>query len=255
MRTSKHVAVCAVVFLVAAFSALAQGTPGNINSIEYQTPKAGMSQQYEQGRKQKAEWHKQQKDSQPLFVFETIAGDNTGTYLVGRLSQHWADMDKPSVPEAADTEEFNKVIGANVQSIVTRYWEYLPKISNPATNSLPAKYNELLTFHIRYNKQGAFRSAIARFYEASQKTKWPPHFEWYALNLGGAEGTFVVVLPHANWADFEETPDVKPFREMLKEALGQDESESVIDRLNSSTESVTTEIIEFRPDLSYIPAK
>jgi hypothetical protein len=255
MRFTKHASVCVSVFLVAAFSAAAQTTPGNIAAIETQTPKTGMTQQYEQGRKQKAEWHKQQKDSQPLFVYETIAGDSTGSYIVGRLGQHWADLDKPSVPEAADTDEYNKVIGPYVQSIVSRYWELLPKLSNPDNGALPAKYSEVLTFHVRYNKQGAFRSAIARFSDAAQKTKWPPHFEWYVLELGGLEGTFAVVLPHPNWTDFEDRPDVKPFREMLKDALGQDEADSVIDRLNSSIESVSTEIIQFRQDLSYIPAK
>ena len=255
MRLGKHASVCAVVFLVAGFSASAQSTPGNIAALETQTPKTGMTQQYEQGRKQKAEWHKQQKDPEALYVFETIAGDSTGTYLVGRLGEHWADMDKPPIPDAADAEEYNKAVGPYVQSIVTRYWELLPKISNPDTGALPAKYNEILNFHVRYNKQGAFRSAIARFSDAAQKAKWPVHFEWYVLEFGGLEGTYAAVIPRANWTDFEEKPDVKPFREMLKDALGQDEADSVLDRLNASVESVTTEIIQFRQDLSYIPAK
>jgi len=255
MRGIKHAFVCGTAFFVAGFSAFAQGTAGTVASVEMQTPKSGTTQQYEQGRKQKADWHKQQKDSQPLFVFEIIAGDTTGSYYVARLGQHWADMDKPSVPDAADTEEYNKVIGAYVQSVVTRYWEFLPKISNPEGGTLPAKYSEVLTFRVRYGKQGAFRSAIARFSDAAQKAKWPVHFEFYALELGGSEGTYAVLIPHANWADFEDKPDVKPFREMLKDALGQDEADSVVDRLNSSVEGVSTEIIEFRQDLSYVPAK
>jgi hypothetical protein len=78
------------IVLLAGASGLAQQNPGAITSLEFQTPKSGMAKQYEDGRKQKSEWHKQQKDSQPLMVWETITDDRTGTYIVGRLGQHWA---------------------------------------------------------------------------------------------------------------------------------------------------------------------
>ena len=99
------------VLLCAAIPSFAQEKPGNLASIEFQKPKAGMVKQYEAGRKAKIEWHKQQKDTQPLLVWEEISGDNTGTYLIERVGQHWADFDKPSVPDAADLEEYNKEIG------------------------------------------------------------------------------------------------------------------------------------------------
>ena len=103
MIVNKFVSVLGIT-LLAAVSSVAQNKPGNIAALEFQTPKNGMVKQYEEGRKQKAAWHKQQKDTQPLYVWETIAGEDTGTYVVGRLGQHWADLDKPSVPDQADLE-------------------------------------------------------------------------------------------------------------------------------------------------------
>src|SRR6202022_2785839 len=144
MSFSKLVSACGVA-LLAAFSVAAQ-EPGNIAALDFQTPKNGMVKQYEAGRKQKADWHKQQKDSQPLLVWETMSGDYAGTYIVGRLGQHWSDFDKPSVPEAADLEEYNKVIGTYVQSVIQRYYEYMPKISNPMKMDLPPKMSEIITF-------------------------------------------------------------------------------------------------------------
>src|SRR5260370_41562989 len=99
-----------------------------------------MAREYENGRKQKAEWHKQQKDALPLMVWETISGDHTGTYIVGRLGQHWPDFDKPSVPEQADVEEFHKVSGAYVQSIVTRYYALLPKCIKPLEHPVTSDF-------------------------------------------------------------------------------------------------------------------
>ena len=66
---------------------------------------------------------------------------------------------------------------------------------------------------------------------------------------------FVLVLPRKNWADFEDKPDVKPFRDMLKEAFGQAEADSIVARIDSSVEKETSEIIQFHPELSYLPAK
>jgi hypothetical protein len=48
---------------------------------------------------------------------------------------------------------------------------------------------------------------------------------------------------------------VKPLRDDLRAAFGEQESMSVIERFNSSVEGTYSELIQFRPDLSYIPAK
>jgi len=99
--------LCAMgVLLFAGISSFAQEGPKTIAAIEFQTPKNGMLKQYEEGRKQKAEWHKQQKDAQALYVFEVLTGQGTGSFLVGRFGVHWADLDKPSVSDAADLEQY-----------------------------------------------------------------------------------------------------------------------------------------------------
>jgi hypothetical protein len=243
------------IMLFAACSLAAQEKPGTIAALEFQKPKNGMVPQYQAGRKQKATWHKQQNDPLPLFVWETLSGDNTGTYIVGRLGQHWADFDKPAIPDEVDVAEFQKVVGTYVESVIARYYTFMPKISNPSGAKMPPKFSEIITFHVRYGKGSDFQSAIGRVYEATQKTKWPLNYEWYELASGGPTGVYVLVLPRDNWADFEEKPDVKPFRDMLKEAFGQAEADSIVDRIDRSVEKETSEIIQFHPELSYLPGK
>jgi hypothetical protein len=240
--------------LLAAVPSFAQQKPGTVAALEFQTPKNGQVKPYEEGRKQKVAWHKQQNDTQPLMVWETLTGDSTGTYIVGRLEQHWADFDKPSVPVQADIDAYNKLIAANVQSLVTRYYEFLPKVSQADTGG-PAKYSEVITYRVRAGNGEDFRSALNRAAEAITKTKWPVHGYWYRLASGGSLGTYVLVIPHANWADFEDKPDMKPFDDMLREAFGSAEADSINKRFDSSIESVTSEVIQFRDDLSYVPSK
>jgi hypothetical protein len=100
--TKLAISLCAAAFL--SICALAQEKPGTVAGLEFQVPKNGMVKQYEDGRKAKVEWHKQQKDKDPLYVSEIITGENMGTYIVGRFGMHWADMDKPTVSDAADLD-------------------------------------------------------------------------------------------------------------------------------------------------------
>jgi hypothetical protein len=245
--------VCLGAILLAALCTAAQER-GNISSIELQTPKSGMAKQYEEGRKAKAAWHKQQKDTQPLIVLEVMSGEHTGSYLVGRFNQHWADFDTPSVTDAADLEQYNKVVSAYVERLSTAYYEYMPKESNPGPEG-DDKYTSVTVFHIRFGKGDDFRSAITRMHDAAEKTKWPFHYEWQRLVNGGPGGTYVLLVHHANWASFADDPNVKPLRDILREAFGEQEAMSVIERLNGSIESTYSEIVQFRPDLSYIPRK
>lgn len=173
------------IVLCAAGAIGAQEKPGTIAALEFQKPKNGAVSQYEAGRKQKAAWHKQQNDPLPLFVWEIMSGDNTGTYIVGRLGQHWADFDKPAIPDETDIAEYQKVVGGYVESLVARYYEYMPKVSNPgAEATMPSKYAEIITFYLRYGKGSDFRSAMERIFEAGSKTKWPVNYEWYQLANG-----------------------------------------------------------------------
>jgi hypothetical protein len=254
MKRMKWLSALGIVLFVAS-SMAAQEKPGTIAALDFQKPKNGMVPQYETGRKQKAAWHKQQNDPLPLFVWETLSGENTGTYVVGRLGQHWADFDKPAIPDETDAAEFQKVVGAYVDSVITRYYEFMPKISNPTDAKMPSKFAEIITFYVRYGKGSDFRSAIGRVYDAGIKTKWPVNYEWYELANGGPTGVYVLVLPRNSWADFEDKPDVKPFRDMLKEAFGQAEADSIVDRIDGSVQKETSEIIKFHPELSYLPGK
>lgn len=251
----KHLIPAVVMVLFGACSVFAQETSGTVDTLEFQKPKNGMVSQYQAGRKQKAAWHKQQNDPLPLLVWEIIAGDNTGTYVVGRMGQHWADLDKPAVSDESDRAEYDKVIGNSVDSLVVRYYETMPKISNPADDKMAPKYAEVLIFQVRYGKGSDFQSAISQIHEAGQKTKWPVNYEWHHLVAGGPSGVFALVIPRNTWADFADKPDVKPFRDMLKEAFGQAEADSIVNRLDAAVQSETSEVIQFRPELSYLPSK
>ncbi len=239
--------------LAVAATLVAQEKPGTIAGLEFQRPKNGMTRQYEEGRKQKAQWHKQQKDTQALYVWQIIAGDGNGSYVVGRVGNHWKDYDAPSVPEAADEAAYEKNVGPYVESVVARYYASLPNISRPQPGSEPSAMSQILVFRVRYGKAPEFINLARKINDAIVKTNWPVHYQWFALVAGGPAPTFVLSIPRNKWADFEE-PE-KSFDKMLEEAYGKQDAGDIIAALGRIVESEETSIVKFRADLSYIPGK
>ena len=86
--------------------------------------------------------------SQPVSLFELY---ENGLWMVGQL----ADMDKPSVTDAADLEQYKKVIAPYVEKLTAAYYEFMPKWSNPSSD-MSAKYLEVVVFHIKYGKGDDF---------------------------------------------------------------------------------------------------
>ena len=141
--------------------------------------------------------------------------------------------------------------------VTSRMYEYMADVSSPADPAMagPAKFSEIITFRVKYAKRAQFRGAMTLIHSAAEKAKWPVKFDWYALYSGGQVPTYVLVEGHPNWADFEDKPDVKPLRDVLKDSFGQAEADAVMRNLDDSVESESSNVIVYRPDLSYIPAK
>src|ERR1039458_424762 len=220
MRLGKALAV--ITFAGAAvFTLGAQQKPAHIMGIEFQTPKNGMTKQYEAGRKAKAEWHKSQKDPRPLFIWETMTGEHTGSYIVGQPAVTWKEMDNQ------------------------------PDLSWPGTATMPPKYSEVVTFNVHQGKTDAFVADLKKITAAISKAKWGSNYNVYSLSYGGKGNTFVLVVDHPNYADFAEP--AKSFNQLLAEAMGKDAAVAFMKGLDATLDSTEAQIIKFRPDLSYIP--
>ena len=85
---------------------------------------------------------------------------------------------------------------------------------------MPA-FVEVLTFRLRYGASGEFNYLIKKINEAINKSDWPVHYAWLTTVSGGKLGTYTLVFPRKNWADFKE-PE-KPFPAMLEGVYGRGE--------------------------------
>jgi hypothetical protein len=251
MRLTRPLA--ALVFSAAAVLTLAaQQKPAQIFSIEFQTVKMGMTHQYEAGRKAKAAWHKEKNDPRPLFVWEYMSGEQTGTFCVAQPAVTWKEMDNPPISDDADQAEWEKTMGTYVTSVVTHYYRSHDELSWPSMDKTPAKFSEVITFHVRQGGAEEFIGDIKKITAAIGKANWGSHYQVYSLEFGGKGDTFVLVVDHPNYADFEDP--AKPFDELMADALGKDAATALMKSLDTVTLDTDAEMVKFRPDLSYMPA-
>ncbi len=250
-RTGVFLVVLSLLLL--ALPALAQDEPGNLARAFFVKPKPGMEQQFEEAYKQHIAWHRQQNDTWAWHTWQYETGDRLGQYAVWTAGHHWEDFDAHAEFSAADTADYMANVAQYVGSVTGTFSRVLPEVSRwPEGEGVPAFIN-VLTFRLRYGGDREFNYAIKKVTEAINKSDWPVHYGWMAMVSGVELGTYILVFPHENWADFKE-PD-KPLWAMLEGVYGRVGAEKLRKAFSKTVLSGSSEILSFRADLSYTPGQ
>ena len=252
--SKKRILVAALVAGLWALPVAPQEMDGGIGRVAFFRAKPGQSAQLEEGLKKHMAWHKAQNGTWGWSVWSVETGKGTGMYVAGTFNHKGSDFDAPDVDLAADTaDSAQTILPYMAEGAEWRYYASLPKFSRPWPQEKgPAPLAVVLTFRLRMGTQEEFINAIAKIHKAIEKTKWPAHYDWYALVNGGEHPEFVLVLPYANYAGM--APPATSFDKMLEEAFGRTEAEAIIHTFDKTIASETSEIVRTRLDLSYMPA-
>jgi len=248
MRKMRFFLILGFVCLL-ALPLLAQEKPGTVGSVFIVKAKAGMRQQFEQANKRHMDWHRQQKDTWAVGVWEVISGEHFGEYLYGSFGHHWKDFDSHAKFDQADEADYLANVFPYVESVTATYYISHPEFSRPMEGEPP--FAEVVELHLNIPAESDFLMALRKVHEAIQKSNYPVYYLLYELYNGGEHPTYVFAFPHKNWADFE--PPEQTLRAMLEKVYGGDEAESTLKLWDKSVHSERSEIIAFRPDLSYSP--
>lgn len=249
MRTASA-CLSILAFLLSTVSVLAQPDGGTVARIALFRAKEGMKDEMERGIKKHMEWHRKKNDSWAWLTWVVVSGENTGMYGGGTFGHAWADFDNPSVPEDEDQADADSNVRPYIDDVEVRYYSHLPEVSR-LEGAEEAAMNAIITFQVRFGMDRQFNHLIRKFHEAIGRTDWPIRYGWYVLVNGGMAGEYLLVLPRNDWADF--APFEKPFAQMLEEAYGRAEAESLLDAWRETVRGSKSEIIANRPDLSYVP--
>jgi hypothetical protein len=255
MRSSvASVAVAAALALVPATARAQQPPPDTVAQVLRQHVKSGVSTaQYEAARKKHMAWHKSQNDPWTWNVYEILTGPDSGAYLIVSRGHSWADLDTWQDKFGdGDTADAATSTAGMSGSTVMSYWTQVNGISRvPPADAAPTKYLALSLFRTKPGTAAAFEAAVKKINDALTAAKYPPHAIWYRLSSGGEGPAYVVVSPRANLAEMGTPGPIAA----LGASLGAAQASEMAKALYEHVESITTELVQSRPDLGYAPAK
>ena len=251
MRRIILVGICLLIVGLSSF-AQAQDKPV-LAWIENIQAKPGTEAQLEVALQKHYAWHAAQNDPWPVYVWVIITGDRTGQYLIGAFGSTWKNYDDREAFEMADMKEAVATIGPHVGNFTSFILAYDEEMSRPPDTPGPAKFCQLTRYYVKPKAAIAFHDAVKEIKAALDGAAYPVRNRWYALVSGGEVPCWVNATDRSNWADFA-GPE-KNLRKTLEEKLGGRQATELIDQVVGSCDRITTEIIVYRPDISYIPAK
>jgi len=228
----------------------------NVCRIFFQTPKPGMTQQFEAARKKHNAFHGSQKDTWTWNTFAIQTGDNTGTYVTSTCGHAWKDFDdweaKMGKVDAADAAAS---IGPTVQGGRNGFNVYRADMSlAPSMANPPSPLTAVTIYVLHPGTAPDFIAAVKKINDAlSKQADWPKTSGWLQLMNGGEVPTFVLLNQRKNWADFAPLP--KTVIDVVTETYGKEASDEIQKTIRDSTAHILTEAATYREDLSYVPAK
>lgn len=238
--------------VLVASLAWSQGGPDRICEINLVSAKPGMNSQLEDGRKKHNQFHAAEKDKNPVTVWSIATGPATGQYLMGTCGLQWKDLDGRDAFNAKDAADIQRTMAPSVARTETSYYMLRPDLSLSPESPTPAKMISVTHFMVKPEGTMVFTNAVKRIGEAITKSKYPtPPSRWYQLVNGGEGPHFVLVSDRASWADMQGPQ--KTMAAMLSEVYGADDK--TLQTLRESVSSTLSELLEYRADLSYTPAK
>ncbi len=242
----------AVLLLMSTSVCWAQSGPDKVCEVNVTVPHSGGAKQFEEARKKHNEFHKAEKDKNAILMWSITAGQATGGYLTATCGMTWKDMDGHDAFEQRDEADRQKTLNVAFASNQASYYIFRSDLSTGTEPATPAKMMTAVDYFIKPGGLAQFTDAIKRINAAMKQTNYAAKpSRWYQLAVGGEGPRFVVVTDRNGWADMQ-GPE-QSMMDMLKQAYGNDDK--TLQTLRDAVDHTSSQLMDYRADLSYIPAK
>lgn len=248
-RTVLHAALLGL-SLAAAGPAAAAGSEtdsrasgGDLGRLTIIEPKEGMGREFEEGYKRHLEWHRRNDDPWSWLGWTIVMGERPGTFVDASFDHSAADLDAPIAPaeDRADNRLNTLPYAARVETYVVRQRRDLsPGLGDPAEHAML----QLFEYGVDPTRYGDFVEALSEL--RSSQSDVP--FTWLEFVNGGEHARFWLLLPAAAFSELSLSGV-----DLLPAALSSGLGEETLGLLRSSVRQLRSEVLRFRPELSYSP--
>jgi hypothetical protein len=242
----------AAFMLVGTSIGWAQTGPDSVCEINVSVPKPEGAKQFEAARKKHNEFHRTEKDKNTIMVWSVSTGPASGSYVTGVCGMTWKDMDGREDFDRRDIADIEKTLTPAIASNIQSYYILRKDLSLVPDVGAPTKMITVVHYFVKPSGLSQFTDAVKRINAAAVQSKYPMKpSRWYQLANGGEGPHYVVVTDRASWADMQ-GPD-QTMAEMVKQVYGDDDK--TMQNLRDAVDHTVSEMLDYRADLSYIPAK
>jgi hypothetical protein len=249
MRSSKSMWVTFVCLLMASLG-WSQGGPDRVCEVNATTPKPGSAKAFEQGRINHNKFHAAEKDKNSIMVWSVATGPGTGGYVTTVCGLTWKGLDGHDDFDKRDAADRDKTMAPTVAENEASYYVFRPDMSTGTEGGTPPKMITVVHYFVKPGGLIQFQEAVKKIGATITQNKYPAKpSRWYVLANGGKGPHYVQVTDRASWSDMQ--PPEKQLVDFLKES-GDDKS---LQSLREAVDHTVSELLEYRADLSYMPAK
>lgn len=249
---SKHVAALLIALAGMGYVVAQESDgPGEIARSYFIEAKPGETAQLEAEYAKHIAWHAEQQDTWTWETWRIITGERIGQLVVRTPGHHWSDFDGREEFTERDRAHFNAGTGRHVAGLVGHVNRWMQDLSRWPEGEAPLV--AVYEMHLDRGHVDEFVSAISRVHEVLAEKEWAGHYSWGVRVSGGEVPTFLLVIPYESWEEMA-GPE-KTVWQILEDAVGEDETAWIRDRIGDAIRSETATLAEFVPELSYRPAE
>lgn len=233
---------------------LAQSS-GEIAYFHLNRVKPSMKAQYETARKRHWVWHQKMQDTWAYHVWQIVSGEASGTYMVCSFGHTWKEVDESDQLVGGEEDDPAAKVEPYLDAEPESYYRYLPNLSiAPIEGFSPSAKLSVTRWLVKQEGVESFLAAQAKIRDALAKSGYAGHLRWFELVDGGETPQFLKLVDRDNWASYEHPPD-ENLGSIMDKTYGKDQAASIMRDVRTAVRSQYVETWQYRPDLSFVPAK
>lgn len=253
MRRTLHPATFLIPILAIAFGPAAghaQTAAGNAAMVVWVDPLPGHGAAFEEGVRRHTSAMQEAGDTRTWVMFEVIAGERTGQYVVGTFNHAWADFDQPPpVDRATGERSMTENISPHVEGVEIQYAVRDPELSMWSPDDPIAPMYQVIEWTIKPGHMPAFETFLAKVRAAFEGMGEGGSYSIFRPVIGGTGSRLSLSIPRQGFAEFaEDDPDW--LENMMREAYGTAETRMLMEGADAALASERSHMLVLRPDLS-----
>lgn len=247
-------AVIAFLTVLALSLAFQPGAAQNLAQVYRVTANSGEAAGFEAAMREHMDWRAEHDDPWTWNVYQVIAGDDLGDYLVRSGNHAWADMDAYNTwgQESGAGPHFGATVAPLVETVTNRITATDTIRQRLPDNLAEMNYFPVTTYHLNVGGGSDFNAAWDQFHAAVVEHDAPFYYSKISNAFGGSGQEAVVVGFSEDWAGM--APPSQNGYQLLVEAYGEDEADEIVAQFQSSFHGTESALLLLRRDLSSPPA-